>query len=375
MATLLTPTAARHRARFHDLTVSAVERLTDDAVAVSFTVPEEIADDFAFEPGQHLTLRATIQGQDIRRSYSICRSPQEARRRGELRVAAARVDGGLMSTWLNESVSVGDTVQVMTPMGSFVCPTDPTTARHHVSIAAGSGITPVMSLLTTVLAQEPDSRATLIFGNRRTSSIMFLEELQDLKNAHPERFQLVNVLSREVQDVDLFSGRIDRERLERLTDVLVPVGTVDEWYLCGPFGMVQDARAVLAERGADPHHVHHEVFHVDGQESTGLRRSEPVVAPGAPPEAVVTVNLDGRSTVIEMPSRAETILAATLRSRPDAPYSCTGGVCGTCRARVVGGEVRMERNYALEPEEVAAGIVLACQAHPVTDTVALDYDA
>jgi ring-1,2-phenylacetyl-CoA epoxidase subunit PaaE len=375
MATLLTPTAARHRARFHDLTVSAVERLTDDAVAVSFTVPEEVADEFAFEAGQHLTLRATIEGQDTRRSYSICRSPHEARRLGEVRVAAARVDGGLMSTWLNESVSVGDTVRVMTPMGSFVCPTDPTAARHHVAIAAGSGITPVMSLLTTVLAHEPHSRATLIFGNRRTSSIMFLEELQDLKNAHPERFQLVNVLSREVQDVDLFSGRIDRERLERLTDVLVPAGTVDEWYLCGPFGMVQDARAVLTERGADPHHVHHEVFHVDGQESTGLRRAEPVVAPGAPPEAVVTVNLDGRSTVIEMPSRAETILAATLRSRPDAPYSCTGGVCGTCRARVVGGEVRMERNYALEPEEVAAGIVLACQAHPVTDTVALDYDA
>ena len=179
-----------------------------------------------------------------------------------------------------------------------------------------------------------------------------------------------------MQDVELFSGRIDRERLERLTDLLVPVDTVDEWYLCGPFGMVEDARAVLAERGADPHHVHHEVFHVDGQEPTGVvRRVEPVVAPGAPPEAVVTVNLDGRSTVIEMPSRAETILAATLRSRPDAPYSCTGGVCGTCRARVVQGEVRMERNYALEPEEVAAGIVLACQAHPVTDTVALDYDA
>jgi ring-1,2-phenylacetyl-CoA epoxidase subunit PaaE len=378
MATLLTTTTTpqRHRARFHDLTVSAVERLTDDAVAVSFAVPAELADEFVFEAGQHLTLRATVNGEDARRSYSICRSPQEARRLGELRVAAARVDGGLMSTWLNDSVSVGDVVQVMTPLGSFVCPTDPTADRHHVAIAAGSGITPVMSLLSTALAREPRSRATLVFGNRRTSSIMFLEELQDLKNAHPDRFQLVNVLSREVQDVDLFSGRIDRERLERLTDVLVPVETVDEWYLCGPFGMVQDARAVLAERGADPHHVHHEVFHVDGQESTGVvRRAEPVVAPGAPPEAVVTVNLDGRSTVIEMPSREETILAATLRSRPDAPYSCTGGVCGTCRARVVGGEVRMERNYALEPEEVAAGIVLACQAHPVTDTVALDYDA
>ena len=377
MTTLLTTTTPqRHRARFHALTVSAVERLTDDAVAVSFAVPADLADEFAFEPGQHLTLRATIEGQDTRRSYSICRSPQEVRRLGELRVAASRVEGGLMSSWLNDTVRVGDTVQVMTPLGSFVCPTDSVAARHHVAIAAGSGITPVMSLLTTALVQEPGSRATLVFGNRRTSSVMFLEELQDLKNAYPDRFQLVNVLSREVQDVELFSGRIDRERLERLTDLLVPVDTVDEWYLCGPFGMVEDARAVLAERGADPHHVHHEVFHVDGQEPTGVvRRVEPVVAPGAPPEAVVTVNLDGRSTVIDMPSRAETILAATLRSRPDAPYSCTGGVCGTCRARVVQGEVRMERNYALEPEEVAAGIVLACQAHPVTDTVALDYDA
>ena len=377
MTTLLTTTTPqRHRARFHALTVSAVERLTDDAVAVSFAVPQDLADEFVFAPGQHLTLRATIEGQDTRRSYSICRSPQEARRLGELRVAASRVEGGLMSSWLNDTVRVGDTVQVMTPLGSFVCPTDPGADRHHVAIAAGSGITPVMSLLTTALAQEPGSRATLVFGNRRTSSVMFLEELQDLKNAYPDRFQLVNVLSREVQDVELFSGRIDRERLERLTDLLVPVDTADEWYLCGPFGMVEDARAVLAERGADPHHVHHEVFHVDGQEPTGVvRRAEPVVAPGAPPEAVVTVNLDGRSTVIDMPSRAETILAATLRSRPDAPYSCTGGVCGTCRARVVQGEVRMERNYALEPEEVAAGIVLACQAHPVTDTVALDYDA
>ena len=267
MATLLTPTAARHRARFHDLTVSAVERLTDDAVAVSFTVPEEVADEFAFEAGQHLTLRATIEGQDARRSYSICRSPQEARRLGELRgrggAGRRRADVDLA-----ERVGLrGGHGRVMTPMGSFVCPTDPTAARHHVAIAAGSGITPVMSLLTTVLEQEPHSRATLVFGNRRTSSIMFLEELQDLKNAYPDRFQLVNVLSREVQDVDLFSGRIDRERLERLIDVLVPAGTVDEWYLCGPFGMVQDARALLAERGADPHHVHHEVFHVDGQES------------------------------------------------------------------------------------------------------------
>jgi len=281
-----------------------------------------------------------------------------------------------MSGWLNDSVKVGDEIEVMTPLGGFTCPTQPESTRHHVAIAAGSGITPVMSLLTTALAEEPHSRATLVFGNRRTSSIMFLEELEDLKNRYPGRFHLVNVLSREAQDVELFTGRIDRDRLERLFATILPVDTADEWYLCGPFGLVETAREVLSERGVDAHHVHHEVFHVEGQDSPGTPRPEVRTAdPTAPPEAVVTVNLDGRSTVIEMPSREETILAATLRARPDAPYSCTGGVCGTCRARVVEGKVRMERNYALEPEEVEAGIVLACQSHPLTDTVALDYDA
>ena len=366
---------ARPRARFHTLTVASVERLTDDAVAVSFDVPDDLAGEFAFEPGQHLTLRATVNGEDVRRSYSICLSRSEALRRKQVRVASARVEGGAMSNWVNDSVKAGDQVEVMTPLGGFTRPTEPDGVRHHVAVAAGSGITPVISLLSTALEEEPHSRATLVLGNRRTSSIMFLEELEDLKNRYPGRFHLINVLSREAQDVELFTGRIDRDKLERLFATILPVDTVDEWYLCGPFGLVEASQELLAEKGVDPHHVHHEVFHVDAPgEPTGTRA--PVKAePGAPPEAVVTVNLDGRSTVIEMPSRDETILAATLRARPDAPYSCTGGVCGTCRARLVDGEVRMERNYALEPEEVAAGIVLACQAHPVTDAVSLDYDA
>ena len=374
MAGLITK-PQRHRARFHTLTVSGVERLTDDAVAISFAVPDDLEDEFAFEPGQHLTLRATVNGEDVRRSYSICLSRSEALRRRELRVAAARVDTGLMSTWLGESVKPGDEIEVMTPLGGFTCPTEPDQARHHVAIAAGSGITPIMSLLATALEEEPRSRATLVLGNRRTSSIMFLEELEDLKNRYPGRFHLINVLSREAQDVELFTGRIDRDRLERLFSTILPVDTVDEWYLCGPFGLVETTQELLSEKGIDPHHVHHEVFHVDAPGEPTSTRPAVQAEPGAPPEAVVTVNLDGRSTVIEMPSRDETILAATLRVRPDAPFSCTGGVCGTCRARVVDGEVRMERNYALEPEEVAAGIVLACQAHPVTDAVALDYDA
>jgi ring-1,2-phenylacetyl-CoA epoxidase subunit PaaE len=374
MTSLITK-PARHRARFHTLTVTGVERLTDDAVAVSFAIPDDLAHEYLFEPGQHLTLRATVDGQDVRRSYSICRSRPEALERKELRIAAARVGGGLMSAWINNSVVTGDQIEVMTPLGGFTCATRPDAIRHHAAIAAGSGITPVMSLLTTALAEEPGSRATLILGNRRTTSIMFLEELEDLKNQYPDRFHLINVLSRETQDVELFSGRLDPERLERILGLIVPVQTVDEWYLCGPFGLVASAQGLLADLGVDPHHVHHEVFHVDDP-SAPVTSAEPVVvAPGEPAEAVVTVNLDGRTTVVEMPSRDESILAATLRARPDAPFSCTGGVCGTCRARLVEGEVRMDRNYALEPEEVAAGIVLACQSHPVTATVVLDYDA
>jgi ring-1,2-phenylacetyl-CoA epoxidase subunit PaaE len=374
MASLLTK-PARHRGRFHTLTVTGVERLTDDAVAVSFAVPDDLAGEFVFEPGQHLTLRATVDGQDVRRSYSICLSRPEALKRKELRVAAARVGGGLMSAWINEDVATGDQIEVMTPLGGFTCATRPGAIRHHVAVAAGSGITPVMSILSTALAEEPASRATLVFGNRRTTSIMFLEELEDLKNQYPDRFHLINVLSREAQGVELFSGRLDRARLERILGALVPVPTVDQWYLCGPFGLVETAQGLLADFGVDSRHVHHEVFHVDDSGAPVTSVKPVVVAPAAPSEAVVTVNLDGRTTVIEMPSRDESILAATLRARPDAPFSCTGGMCGTCRARLVEGEVRMDRNYALEPEEIAAGIVLACQSHPVTARVALDYDA
>jgi ring-1,2-phenylacetyl-CoA epoxidase subunit PaaE len=364
----------RRRATFHDLTVSRVDRLTDDAVAISFSVPEALREDFAFEPGQHLTVRATIEGEQVRRSYSCCLSRAESRRRGEVRVASARVPGGAMSTWLNAAVRPGDTLQVMTPLGSFVCPTDPAAARHHVAVAAGSGITPVLSLLTSVLEEEPASRVTLIYGNRRTDSIMFLEELMDLKNRFPGRFSLFHVLSRERQELELLSGRIDREKIEEFLATFVPEDEVDEWYLCGPFGLVETVRQVLTERGADPHHVHHEIFHVD--DSGGIAPPPVVeVDESAPAETVVTVTLDGRTTTVPMPTRAETILDATLRERPDAPFSCTGGVCGTCRARVVSGEVRMDRNYALEEDEVRRGYRLMCQSHPVTETVEIDYDA
>jgi len=367
-----TDTVKRRRVQFHPLTVADVERLTDDAVAITFAVPEELREEYRYQPGQHLTLRTTINGEEVRQSYSICLARSEAERTGTLRVASARVQGGRMSNWLNDSVAAGDVIDVMPPLGTFTCPTQPGGIRHHLAIAAGSGITPVLALITTVLEEEPQSRVTLLFGNRRTSSVMFLEELEDLKNRYLGRLQLVHVLSREPQGVELFSGRLDPDRVRQILDLLAPVETVDEWYLCGPYGMVTGAQELLREAGVDGRHVHHEIFHVAEQESP---REEVVVDESAPPAAVVTVNLDGRTTRVEMPTKEETILNATLRSRPDAPYSCTGGVCGTCRARLVSGEVRMDRNYALEPEEVEAGIVLACQSHPVTDEVSLDYDA
>lgn len=374
---------ARRRATFHPLRVSALDRLTDEAVSVELAVPDELSTEFAFEPGQHLTLRAEIDGADVRRSYSICLSRRQAREGRRLRVATALVAGGVMSTWLTRDVRVGDTVDVMTPMGGFTCPVRPEQTRHHVALAGGSGITPVLSLVRTVLEEEPGSRVTLVFANRRADTVMFLEELADLKNAYPQRFQLLHVLSREGQEAELLSGRLDRERLERLLDSLVAtdgVPAVDEWYLCGPFGLVETAREVLAERGADEAHVHHEVFHVDelgasvppvtGPPDGGA----PVSEEGPPSATTVTVTLDGRTTTIPMPSRQETLLAATLRERPDAPYSCTGGVCGTCRARLVDGEVTMNRTYALEPDEIARGTILACQSHPTTDRVVVDYD-
>ncbi|WP_226963671.1 2Fe-2S iron-sulfur cluster-binding protein [Nostocoides sp. F2B08] len=372
MSLLLPQTGgAAQRHHFHDLRVSHREQLTEGAVALTFDVPDELASLFLrFEAGQHLTLRAEIGGEDVRQSYSLCLSPDRARRMQAVRVGVGQVPGGRMSSYLNFVVGVGDTLAVMPPLGSFTVPSDPGAAKHHCLIAAGSGITPVLSHVENILTREPLSRVTLFFGNRATADVMFLEELEDLKNAHMGRFQLVHVLSREPQAVELLSGRMDPARLDRLFQAFAPVGSVDEYYLCGPFGMVEGAQELLASLGVDHAHVHHEVFHVpvDGLPVPAVA-AEDVAA-----DAVVTVTLDGRTSRIEMHDSAESILAATLRVRPDAPYSCTGGVCGTCRARVVAGEVRMDRSYALEADEIAAGMVLACQSHPVTDEVTLTYD-
>jgi ring-1,2-phenylacetyl-CoA epoxidase subunit PaaE len=351
---------------FHTLTVSRVERLCDDAVAVSFDVPPELHAVYAFRPGQYLTLRQFADGVEQRRSYSIC-APAGA----SPRVGVRRIDGGLFSEWLTDGAKVGDQVEVAPPSGSFT-PDLGRTGTHHALVAAGSGITPVLSIAASVLAAHPDNRVTLLYGNRRTDTVMFAEELADLKDAHGPRLHLLHVLSREAgSQAQLLTGRLDGDKLRELLRLLVDVPGVDQWWLCGPLGMTDAAVGVLGELGVPRERVHRELFYVD-EPPPELRHADDVpAADGATSE--VTVMQGGRSTTLTLP-RGEPVLDAAQRVRGDLPFACKGGVCGTCRALVTGGEVRMRRNYALEDAELAAGYVLTCQALPVSDTLTVDYD-
>jgi ring-1,2-phenylacetyl-CoA epoxidase subunit PaaE len=350
-------------AAFAQLRVADVDRLCDDAVAVTFDVPPELSAEFAFRPGQSLTVRRAVDGRDERRSYSIC-APAGARPRIGVRAVA----GGHVSEWLVRELRLGDTVEVLPPTGTFT-PTLGAPARH-VLVAAGSGITPLLSIAASVLA-DAGSTVTLIYGNRRSDTVMFADELADLKDRYPARFELVHVLSREPRESDVLSGRLDAARLGALVDALVPVGAVDHWWLCGPFELVETARAVLLERGVEAAQVHRELFYVEE-----LAPPPAVHADAAPsgPTAAVTVVLDGRATPLRL-ARDTPILDAAQRVRTDLPFACKGGVCGTCRAKVTHGEVRMRRNFALEQDELDEGFVLTCQSLPVTDEVTLDYDA
>ena len=353
---------------FHPLTVASIEPVTDDSVAITFEVPEDLREDYAFSHGQHLTVRTELAGDDVRRNYSIC-SPAGS---GVLRVAVKRLPGGAFSEHALDVLRPGDVLDVMTPSGRFFTELDPTHRKHYVCVAAGSGITPVLSIVASVLAAEPRSSVTLLYGNRTHSSVMFLEELEDLKDTYPERFQLLHVLSREPQEVELFSGRLDADRMGRILDGLLPPDTVDEWFLCGPFEMVSDLRKLLVKEGVPKKQIHAEVFHV---ESGPPVRRAPVEAVEGEGGAKVTITLDGRRSTFSLPADGPAVLDAALRVRADAPFACKGGVCGTCRAKVLEGTVEMDTNWALEPDEVEKGYVLTCQSHPTSDTVVLDYDA
>lgn len=370
MVTITRP--VRRRAHFHKLPVAAVDELTDDAVAVTFAVPSELREVFAFRPGQHLTLRRAGE-EDVRRSYSICSTPDELSEDGRLRIGVRLVPGGAFSTYLHEELRPGELIEVMPPLGHFTTAFDPGRERHYAAIVAGSGITPVLSLVSTALRTEPGSRFTLLYGNRYARSVMFVEELADLKDQHPQRLELAHVLSREPQEAELYSGRLDPARLERIFDTVLPVSDVDEWFLCGAQGLVDGARAVLAEREVPAERVHVELFFAEGEEAD-RRTAVPPPAEDDAGAAQVTIVLDGRSSSFRM-GRAERVLDAARRVRGEVPFACTGGVCGTCRAKLVTGEVTMARNYALEPDELANGYILTCQSSPVSDDLTIDYDA
>ncbi|WP_438487101.1 1,2-phenylacetyl-CoA epoxidase subunit PaaE [Streptomyces sp. S186] len=346
---------------FHPLQVREIERLTDDAVAVTFTVPPELRASFRHTPGQHIALRRTVDGREIRRTYSICTPATDD---PVLRIGIRLVEDGAFSTYALKELAVGDTVDVMAPAGRFTLVPRP---GRFAGIVGGSGITPVLSIAGTLLARQPDAHFCLIRSDRTTASAMFLEEVADLKDRYPERFQLVHVLSREERQTGLPSGRLDQERLRTLLPALLRTDAVDGWFLCGPYGLVQSAEQALRALGVPRTRIHEEIFHLDNGAAA------PAPATTVPAHSTVTATLDGRSGTWPVHD-GESLLEAVLRNRPDAPYACKGGVCGTCRAFLVSGEIRMDRNFALESEEVDAGYVLACQSHPATEKVELDFD-
>jgi ring-1,2-phenylacetyl-CoA epoxidase subunit PaaE len=350
--------------KFHPLRIAEVRRETPESVSLRFEVPQALAADYAFVQGQHLTLRTDLAGEDVRRSYSICAGVDD----GELRVAIKRVAGGVFSTWAHERLAAGDVIDVVTPHGGFHTPLDPDHCKHYAAFVAGSGITPVLSLAKTTLMREPRSRFTLVYGNRRLQDVMFHEALEDLKDRFVQRFTLYNLFSRESQDVDLFNGRLDAHKVRAFTDTLLPVATIDEAFVCGPGAMIDDVEAALLAAGMHGNHVHVERFGVPSGSPTTH------VEPGDAAAARISIVLDGTRREIEYRETDGAILDAALKAGVDLPYSCKGGMCCTCRAKLLEGRVRMDKNYSLERADVDAGFVLTCQSHPVTETVIVSFD-
>lgn len=363
--------SGRTRARFHTLTVHEVRALTDSAVEVTFAVPDELVGEFDFVAGQYVALRTHLDGEEVRRSYSLCRPPVAS----TVSVAIKRDLGGRFSTWAQTELHPGDEIDVMSPQGSFTSGLAGLDGAHVAGIAAGSGITPLMALAQTVLARSATSRFTLVYTNRSTTDVMFLEDLADLKDRYPTRLALHHVLSREQRSAPLLSGRIDEERLRRILDALVRPDTVDEWFLCGPFELVQLCRDTLDDIGVESAHVRYELFTTGEGGRPEPFAARPVQVRADEPVRRIDFTLDGQSAGVDSPVSAnESILQAALRVRPDVPFACAGGVCGTCRARLIEGAVSMTENYALEPDELERGYVLTCQSHPTTDAVVVDYD-
>jgi ring-1,2-phenylacetyl-CoA epoxidase subunit PaaE len=353
--------------KFHPLQVASVTRETRDAVALTFAVPPGLSDAFRFVQGQHVTLRAAIDGEDLRRSYSICSAVQDA----TLRIAVKKAPGGAFSTWVNDHVHAGQTIEVMPPMGHFNVALHPQHRKHYLGFAAGSGITPLLSIIKTTLAAEPYSRFTLFYGNRASAAVIFKEALSDLKDIYLERFNLVYVMSREPQDIAVLNGRIDQQKATALLAHWIDPADVDAAFVCGPDGMMQAVTKSLQTFGVPKSRIKIELF------AASIPKHEhrtPVAAEAGHAECAVTAIIDGAARQFTLQKTKDNIIDGALKQGIELPYSCKGGVCSTCRAKLVAGEVDMDVNFALEDYEVARGFILCCQSYPVTDTIVVDFD-
>jgi len=359
---------------FVSLKIQDIRRETADCISIAFAIPDQYRQTFRFHQGQNITIRSIIAGAEIRRSYSICSSPLDQ----ELRIAVKKVPGGLFSTFANDELAPGQTLEVLPPTGKFYTELNPANRKRYLAFVAGSGITPVLSLIKTTLAIEPASQFTLVYGNRSRPSIIFREELETLKNRYMHRLSLHHILSREELDIPLYKGRIDAEKCEQLCPRLIEIHSMDEIFICGPGQMIFSLKDWLEKHGIEKKKIHFELFHpldpIKPATSTPTEKTETTPATDQK-ISEVTVRLDGVSHVFELPYNGDSILDAALYQGADLPFACKGGVCCTCRARLISGKVDMDLNYALEADELAAGFILTCQSHPRSPKVILDFDS
>jgi ring-1,2-phenylacetyl-CoA epoxidase subunit PaaE len=354
--------------QFHPLTIKEIRKETPECVSISFDIPEYLKENYRFEPGQNITLKINFGDEEIRRSYSICSSPNE----NELRVAVKQISGGKFSGFANSLLKVGDVVNVLPPTGKFNTKISSANAKNYLAFAAGSGITPVISIIKTIFDTEPNSYFTLVYGNRTRSSIIFKEQLEAIKNKNMDRFILHHILSREQTDAPVNHGRIDREKCEMLGKYLVDIQGMDHIFLCGPEAMIFSTREWLLEKNIPKEKIHFELFTVPGEK---FKAKQHHTSSRADETSRITIKIDGVTLPFNLPYEGQSILDGALQQGADLPFACKGGVCATCRAKLTYGEVEMDTNYALEEDELAAGFILTCQSHPRSAEVHIDFDA
>lgn len=351
---------------FEKAFIADIRQETADCISIAFTIPENVQEKFQYQHGQYLTLRTYINGEEVRRSYSLCSSPLD----NEWRIAVKQIPGGVFSSFAASQLQVGDSIDLMPPMGKFYTEVKKANAKQYVGVAAGSGITPVISIIKTVLATEPRSSFTLVYGNRDRHSIIFKEELESLKNKYMDRFRIIHILSREITDAALHSGRIDATKCDTLFTKLIDI-RADEFFICGPEEMIFCVKDYLEGRGVDKKKIHFELFTASSPKHSNTVHSAPADERA---KSKITITLDGRSFDFDLAYKDDSILDAAMKEGADLPYACRGGVCCTCKAKLIEGKVDMEVNYGLEPDELKAGFILTCQSHPVSERVVIDFD-